>query len=195
MIYLQKKMNTLNIKIRSASVNDAEALLKIYSYYVENTAITFEWEVPSVEEFKGRIENTLKKYPYIVAESEETGEILGYAYTSPFKARAAYAWSVESSIYVKKECRKMGIGRLLLEELERLSKKQGVLNINACIASTDNEDEHLTNASIHFHEKMGYKMVGKVHDSGFKFNRWYDMVWMEKMLGEHTANPKPLTQN
>ena len=183
------------IKIRSASVNDAEALLKIYSYYVENTAISFEWEVPSLEEFKGRIENTLKKYPYIVAENEETGEILGYAYTSTFKARAAYDWSVESSIYVKKDCRKMGIGRLLLEELERLSKKQGVLNINACIASTDKEDEYLTNASIHFHEKMGYKMVGKFHDSGFKFNRWYDMVWMEKMLGEHTANPKPVTQN
>ena len=112
------------IKIRSASVNDAEALLKIYSYYVENTAISFEWEVPSLEEFKGRIENTLKKYPYIVAENEETGEILGYAYTSTFKARAAYDWSVESSIYVKKDCRKMGIGRLLLEELERLSKNR-----------------------------------------------------------------------
>lgn len=188
-------MNQEKIKIRSAAVNDAGELLKIYSYYVENTAITFEWEVPSLQEFKERIEHTLQKYPYIVAYSEDTGEIFGYAYTSPFKERAAYAWSVESSIYVRKDCRKRGVGRLLLEELERLSKKQNVLNINACIACTDNEDEYLTNASVHFHEKMGYKMVGKFHDSGFKFSRWYDMVWMEKMLGEHTANPNPVIQN
>lgn len=96
-------MTSEKIKIRSASISDAEELLKIYSYYVEETAITFEWDVPSVQEFKNRIEHTLQKFPYIVAVSEGTGEILGYAYTSTFKARAAYAWSVESSIYVKKD--------------------------------------------------------------------------------------------
>jgi phosphinothricin acetyltransferase len=178
------------ILIRTASVNDAAALLKIYSYYVENTAITFEWAVPTVEEFCGRIKHTLEKFPYIVAYRESDGELLGYAYTSPFKERAAYDWSVESSIYVKKDCHKMGIGRMLLEELERLSASQNILNINACIACTDKEDEYLTNASVHFHKKMGYSLVGKFHDSGFKFGRWYDMVWMEKMLGKHTSNPQ-----
>ncbi len=178
------------ILIRTANVNDAAALLKIYSYYVENTAITFEWAVPTVEEFCGRIKHTLEKFPYIVAYRESDGELLGYAYTSPFKERAAYDWSVESSIYVKKDCRKMGIGRMLLEELERLSASQNILNINACIACTDKEDEYLTNASVHFHKKMGYSLVGKFHDSGFKFGRWYDMVWMEKMLGKHTSNPQ-----
>ena len=75
-----------NIVIRSASVNDAEALLNIYAYYVENTAITFEYDVPTLEEFTHRIENTLKKYPYLVAEKD--GEILGYAYAGVFKDRS-----------------------------------------------------------------------------------------------------------
>ena len=88
-----------NMIIRTATANDAEAILNIYAYYVENTAITFEYDVPTLEEFTQRIENTLKKYPYLVAEKD--GEILGYAYAGVFKDRAAYDWSAETTIYLK----------------------------------------------------------------------------------------------
>lgn len=191
------------IILRKASPDDAAALLEIYSYYVENTAITFEWEVPSLDDFRERIKNTLRGFPYIVAERDSCSEgggreILGYAYAGTFKARAAYAWSVESSIYVKKNCRQAGIGRQLLQELENCLRKQNYLNINACIACAgkDKNDPYITDASIRFHEKMGYRLVGEFTDCGFKFKRWYNMVWMEKMLGEHNSEPpaiiKPL---
>ena len=176
------------IEIRVASPEDAKELLEIYRPYVENTAITFEYEVPSVEEFRGRIENTLKKYPYLVAQ--EHGVLLGYAYASPFKERAAYDWSVEISIYVRKNAKRKGIGKKLYTALENCLKKQGILNANACIAYTDQKDEHLTNDSVRFHTAMGFQMVGEFHQCGYKFNRWYHMVWMEKMIGEHTNIPE-----
>ena len=97
-----------NIKIKVASPENAAELLDIYKFYVENTAISFEIETPTLQEFRARIEKTLKKYPYLIAVSLED-EILGYAYASELKSRAAYDWSIETSIYVKKEYRKMGI--------------------------------------------------------------------------------------
>ena len=99
------------ITIRTAAVDDAAALLAIYAPYVEQTAITFEYEVPSLEEFQGRIAHTLRRYPYIVAV--ENGEILGYAYTGPFGERAAYSWSVETSIYLRQDVRGKGLGKRL----------------------------------------------------------------------------------
>ena len=175
-----------DIKIRTARLEDAEELLKIYAPYVENTAITFEYEVPSVEEFAGRIKSVLEKYPYLVAEYE--GEILGYAYVSPFKERAAYDWAVETSIYVKMNKKRMGIGKKLYNELEKILKAQGILNLNACIGYPKKEDEYLTKDSVAFHEKLGYSLVGQFHKCGYKFNRWYDMVWMEKHIGKHLEN-------
>lgn len=179
-----------DVVIRAARVSDAQSLLEIYAPYVRNTAITFEYEVPKPTDFRKRIENTLKKYPYIVAEAD--GEILGYAYTGAFKERAAYDWSAEVSIYVKKDKRGLGIGGKLYAALEEISRAQHILNLNACIAYADTEDEYLTNDSVTFHSHMGYKMVGKFHQCGYKFGKWYDMVWMEKMIGEHPANPAPV---
>lgn len=174
------------IKLRVAKPSDAENLLKIYSYYVENTAITYEYEVPSVEEFRNRITNILKKYPYIVAESN--GQIVGYSYAGAFKTRAAYDWDVETTIYVHKDFKGQGIGRILYAELERYLKLMNITNINACIAKADVEDEYLTNGSPAFHEKMGYRLVGQFTKCGYKFNRWYNMIWMEKMIGNHVEN-------
>lgn len=173
------------ITIRVATPDDAPALLELYAPYVTQTAITFEYEVPTVEEFRSRIAHTLERYPYLVAEMD--GTPVGYAYVSTFKDRPAYDWSVETSIYVGMEYKRMGIGRKLYEELERILKRQGILNVNACIAYPRQEDEHLTMDSVHFHERLGYQMVGCFHDSGYKFERWYDMVWMEKMIGEHVT--------
>lgn len=175
--------------IRPAVPEDAEALLEIYAPYVKNTAITFECEVPDIEEFRERIRKVTKKYPYILAEKE--GKILGYAYASAFNERAAYDWSVEVSIYVRQEERRGGIGKTLYAVLEERLRQQGIQNLYACIASPPQEDDHLTKDSIYFHEKMGYTLIGTFHKCGYKFERWYDMVWMEKMLGEH-KKPKPI---
>lgn len=179
-----------NIVLRVAKPSDAAALLEIYSYYVTDTAITFEWEIPSVEEFKNRIENTLKKFPYIVAESDN--QIIGYAYASSFKGRAAYDWAIETSIYVHKNLCHKGIGKLLLLKLEELLQKQNILNSYACIAYPEIEDEYLTKNSVQFHEKMGYRLIGEFKKCGYKFNRWYNMVWMEKFLGEHVSDQTPV---
>lgn len=179
------------MKIRVATTKDAAQILKIYKPYVETTAISFEYEVPDLEEFSGRIANTLKKYPYLVAE--ENGQILGYAYAGPFKTRAAYDWAVETSIYVAMDRKRKGIGKALYEELEATLRQMGILNVNACIAYTDSEDEHLNNNSVYFHEKQGYTMVGKFHNCGYKFHHWYHMVWMEKMIGEHVVPQKAVT--
>ncbi len=176
------------VTIRIANEQDAPELLKIYAPYVEKTAITFEYTVPSLEEFTERIRETLKRYPYIVAERE--GEILGYAYTGPFGKRAAYQWAAETSIYLKETRRRMGIGRRLYEVLEEISKAQNLLNLNACIGYPQKEDSHLTKNSVQFHEHMGYRLAGEFHQCGYKFGTWYNMVWMEKSLGEHPDKPK-----
>ena len=170
------------ITIRQATQSDAKEIREIYSPYVLNTAITFEYDVPSIQEFEQRITNTLINYPYLVAMQDD--KVVGYAYTSSFKNRAAYDWSVETSIYVSINYRGKGIGKELYQKLENISKLQNVLNMNACIAVPDE-------GSVSFHERLGYKQVGCFHHCGYKLNRWYDTVWMEKMLGEHIINPLP----
>lgn len=171
------------MEIRKVTADDAKELLDIYAPYVEQTAITFEYDVPSVGEFVERIKKISSKYPYIAAV--EDGKIVGYAYASAFKERAAYQWAVETSIYVDMQKRQNGVGRLLYEALEQRLREQGILNSNACISYAEVEDDHLTNDSVHFHEKLGYELVAHFHKCGKKFGKWYDMVWMEKMLGEH----------
>lgn len=171
------------IKVELVTVDDAKELLNIYKPYVEKTAISFEYDVPSEEEFKKRIENTLKKYPYLKAIKD--GEIIGYAYANCFKARKAYDRSIETTIYIKKDCKRSGAGRALYNELERRLKLMGILNMNACIACPIEENEYVNNDSYEFHKKMGYSLVGKFHNSGYKFNTWFDMIWMEKLIGDH----------
>ena len=173
--------------IEKATIDDAEELLAIYAPYVRDTAISFEYVVPSVEDFTDRILQISEKYPYIKAV--EDGKIIGYAYANTFKGRKAYDWSVETTVYVRRDAKRNGIGRRLYECLEQSLKKMGVLNMNACIASTKTDDEFLTNDSMYFHSKMGFTEVGCFHNSGYKFGRWYDMIWMEKMIGPHDAHP------
>lgn len=174
----------LDVTIRVARVADATALLAIYAPYVRETAITFEYEVPSVLEFASRIRDTLERYPYLVAESG--GVPIGYAYAGPFKERAAYDWAVETSIYVARGACHVGVGRTLHDALETCLRVQGILNMCACIGVPDGaDDEHLDHNSEQFHTHMGYRLVGEFRQCGYKFGRWYNMVWMEKILGEH----------
>lgn len=174
-----------NIEIKAAKPGDADELLNIYSYYVSETAISFETEIPSVDEFKERIERTLKKYPYILAK--KNGEILGYAYLSPFVGRSAYDWSAETTIYLKPDKKKMGLGRKLYEIIERIAKEQNITNLYSCIGYAEKEDEYLNNNSLNFHKHMGYRLVGRFYNCGHKFNRWYSMVWMEKIINKHDS--------
>lgn len=171
------------LKIRMAKEEDAEELLAIYAPYVENTSISFEYEVPSIAEFQGRIRGTLEKYPYLVAALAET--IVGYAYASSFHTRAAYGWGAEISIYVRMEHRGLGIGKRLYEALELLLKKQNILNVNACIT-------YPNPGSVGFHSRMGFVQAAHFNKCGYKFDTWYDMIWMEKMLGEHRLHPEPV---
>lgn len=172
-----------DISIRFAKPEDAKELLKIYAYYVTDTAISFETEVPSEEEFKLRIEEVLKSYPFIVACKDD--EILGYAYLHSFVGRKAYELSAETTIYLNPDKKKMGIGKKLYSVLEDVAKAQNITNLYSCIGYVDKEDEYLNNNSVQFHEHIGFRMVGKFENCGHKFGRWYHMVWMEKIIGEH----------
>ena len=150
----------MSIQIRPAVPADAPALLAIYAPYVAQTAITFEYDVPTETEFACRI---------------------------------AYDWSVETSIYVEQHQKRRGIGRLLHDALEQELRRRHFLNMNACIACPMGEsDPYLTRDSIRFHEKLGYRMVGEFHQCGYKFGRWYHMVWMEKHIGDHADTPLPV---
>lgn len=176
-----------NMKIRIAVKEDAYKLLEIYKPYVERTAITFEYDVPSVREFEERIMHILEKYPYLVAE--RNGEIVGYAYAGSFHSRAAYGWAVETTVYVRQDQKKTGIGKKLYDALEKVLAAQNILNLNACIAYPEKKDAYLTKNSVQFHEHLGYRFVGEFQKCGYKFGHWYNMVWMEKHIGEHPANP------
>lgn len=183
-------MTGRDIWIRTATLENAKEILKIYAPYVKKTAVTFEYDVPALAQFQARIKSTFKKYPYIIAE--RNGELFGYAYTGAFVRRAAYDWAAEVTIYLKEDKRKMGLGRKLYHAIEEISKAQNILNLNACISCPERGDEYLTKNSLQFHAHLGYSMVGEFHKCGYKFGRWYNMVWMEKMIGEQTASPAPV---
>ncbi len=181
------------MNIRSAKPEDAAALLAIYAPYVRDTAITFEYDAPTEAAFARRMADTLKKYPYLVLE--DGGEAVGYAYAGTFKARAAYDWAVETTIYLRPDAHGKGYGRALYTALEEELKRRHFLNAYACITWADQEDEYVTHASPRFHERMGYRLCGTFRKCGYKFGRWYDMIWMEKHLGDHGANPLPTYQS
>ncbi len=176
------------VSFRNATLEDAERILEIYKYYVEKTVITFEWEVPTLEDFKKRMNHTMEKYPYIVAIQNK--KIIGYAYVGSFVGRKAYNWAVENTIYLDANERHHGVGKKLYLVMEEILKRMNILNLNACIGYPTEDDEYLTKNSAQFHEHLGYKLVGEFHNCGYKFGRWYNMVWMEKMIGEHSKNPK-----
>lgn len=167
--------------IRDAAPEDAGELVEIYRPYVENTAITFEYDTPSTEEFRGRIQNIQKEFPYLVYEKD--GEILGYAYASKFHGRAAYQWAAELSIYLREDQKGKGIGKKLYQKLMERLKKQGILKVYAHI-TWPNE------ASIFFHKSMGFRMTARFEKSGYKLGKWRDTVFMERLLAPLPDQPK-----
>ena len=181
-----------NVSIRRATPEDASALVAIYAPYVLNTTITCEYDVPSTEEFRARIERTLAAgYPYLVAEADDVP--IGYAYVGALNSRRAYDWSVETSIYLAQDERGRGTGRKLHDALKACVAAMGMTNMCALIAVPhDADDEYLTHNSQDFHAHMGYRLVGTFDRCAQKFGRWYDMCWMELTLREREPNmPAP----
>lgn len=179
-----------SVLIRPASPADAPAMLAIYAPYVRNTAVSFELEPPSQEEFAGRVTHTLARFPWLAAV--RNGEIVGYCYASPFHPRSAYAWAAESSLYLAPQVHGQGLGARLYAELARCLEAQHVQSLNACIACPrERDDPFLTPASLRFHRALGFSAWGHAKRCAFKFGRWYDMVWMEKPVGRPATPPLP----
>lgn len=177
--------------IRDARMTDAERILAVYAPYVRDTAITFEYEVPSLAEFASRMERTMRRYPYLVLE--RGAEILGYAYAGPFVGRAAYDWCCELTVYLAPDARGGGFGRRIYQALEEKLRQMGMLNLYACVAYPQTPDEYLDRNSAEFHKHLGFSPVGEFRRCGYKFGRWYDMIWLEKIIGEHLAEQPDIT--
>ena len=178
------------LTVRNATLEDAKRILEIYDFYVKHTAITFEYRTPSLKEFQARMKKIMRRYPYLVILNGD--RIEGYTYAGPFVGRAAYDWSCEVTIYLDHDAQKQGMGRMLYEALETAVQDMGIRNMYACIGYPDRNDEYLTTNSADFHAHVGYEKVGEFHKCGYKFNRWYNMIWMEKVIGGHETPQPPV---
>ena len=159
--------------LRIATESDVPQILAIYAPYVTDTTITFEYDVPTQEEFMRRFQTITAQYPWLVWE--EQGQIQGYAYASAPYARAAYAWCAEPSVYLRPEARGKGIGRRLYAALEAILSLQGYQVLYTLVTSENT-------GSLAFHHKLGYITRVDFPDCGFKFGRWLGVTWMEKRL-------------
>ena len=159
--------------LRIATEADVPQILEIYGPYVENTTVSFEYEVPSLEVFTRRFREITGQFPWLVWEEE--GRVLGYAYAAKPFERSGYSWCAEPSIYLHDDARGRGIGQKLYAVLEAILDAQGYCVLYSLITG-----ENL--ASIRFHEKCGYSTVMALPDCGRKFGRWLDLYWLEKRL-------------
>lgn len=156
--------------VRKIKIEDSAQIAEIYNYYIENTHHTFETDPLSVEEMRKRIGEIIEDFPYLVAE--ENGAILGYAYAAPFKMRRAYAYSAEVSIYVRNEAKQRKIGTQLYEKLFQELAETGIHAIFAAIALPND-------ASVFFHERLGFEKVAHFREVGYKLGRWIDVGYWE----------------
>ena len=157
--------------IRIATEADVTQMLAIYAPYIENTTITFEYNVPTEAEFLERFRRITARFPWLVWE--ENGRILGYAYGSAPFERDAYRWCAEDSVYLLPEAQGKGIGSRLCLALEKVLFYQGFRRIYALITAENKK-------SVTFHQKLGYTLRAELPDAGFKFGRWIGVVWMDK---------------
>lgn len=172
----------METRIRLATPDDAAACLAIYRPIVEQTAISFELIPPTAGEMAARIEKALTHSAWIV--SEEAGGVTGYAYGSQYRARAAYDWTAETSVYMHERCRGKGVGRTLCGVLLAGLRIEGY---RTAIAGAT-----LPNAaSAALHESLGFRPVGHVRDAGYKFDRWHDVGFWQVSLGPGSAPRRP----
>ena len=172
--------------VRAAPLQDAARLLEIYTPFVisEDSSlsnVSFELEIPSLEEFRQRIVDISTKFPYLVAQVGD--ELWGYVYCHPYRERLAYQWSVEVTIYLAPVGQGKGLGRVLYEAMEEILRLQGITMAYSCITLGN---EH----SIKMHEALGYRLIGTFSKSGYKNGQWLDTVWLEKELQPCPAQPE-----
>lgn len=171
--------------IRLIRLNDAQATLEIYRPYVEKTIISFEYDVPGIDEWETRIKNITVEYPWLVCECNN--EVIGYAYASRHRYRTAYSWAVESTIYLSERFHHKGIAGILYETLFELLKLQGYVNVYAGVGVPNIKSEK-------FHLAAGFYEIGYFKKIGFKFGGWHDTRWFQLHLADHPDNPmKPKT--
>jgi L-amino acid N-acyltransferase YncA len=167
--------------IRLAKQSDAPALLSIYGQYID-TSVTFEYELPSPDEFARRIRETSARYPYLVCE--EDGVITGYAYAAAYRERAAYIFDAETSIYLDSRCRGRGNGRALYTALIGILRLQNIVNVYAVIIAGNESSERM-------HEALGYRLLFRHEAVGYKHGQWLDALLYELRIGERSPNPAP----
>ena len=168
--------------IRLAVPADAPALLAIYAQYIE-TGITFEYQLPSREEFARRIRTFGEAYPYLVWE--EKGQILGYAYAHRQAERAAYQWNAELSVYLDRDHTGAGRGRRLYTALMELLRLQGIRTVYALVTLPNEKSEGL-------HRSLGFRLMGVQRSTGYKDGAWRDVAWFEKPIAPYDQNPEPI---
>ena len=173
----------MNARIRLATEADAAPMLEIYAPVVRETTISFEAHPPSEQEFRGRIRTVLERLPWLVCE--DGGAVAGYAYASPFKTRAGYAWSVELSVYVHPDSHRRGVGRALYTALLECLAAQGYYVVVAVITIPNP-------ASIGLHETLGFRRTGTYEGIGYKFGEWLDDgVWQLELRPRSAAPVLP----
>ncbi|MFI0492111.1 GNAT family N-acetyltransferase [Flavobacterium sp.] len=164
----------MNIKIRAYKTEDTQAILDILNYNILHSTSLYDYDIRSYEQQKTILEDKLNKgFPVIVAELN--GEVAGFGMYSEFRLREAYKFTVEHSVYINKNFQGKGIGKLVLQELIHLARKQ---KIHTMIAVIDSENEK----SVEFHEKFGFETIGIFKECGFKFDRWLNTVFMQLIL-------------
>jgi L-amino acid N-acyltransferase YncA len=170
------------MKIRDAKLSDAQTMLDIYAHYIQHTAISFELEIPSLEDFSSRITKIISKYPWIVCEEDQN--LLGYAYAGTFRERLAYQWTTEATVYLRQDVRGRGVGKLLYTDLLKRLKQQGFVNVIGGI-TLPNE------ASVRLHETCGFTKIANISDAGFKFEKWWDVGYWQLQF-DRPEKPAPL---
>lgn len=169
-----------NRKIRFAKTEDAENILNIYQKYITDTAVTFEMEVPTVLEFQNRMCKIMEQFPYLVCEMD--GKVVGYAYASKHRERAAYQWSADLSIYIEETYHRQHIATMLYDKLIDLLKIQGYYTAFAGVTSPNPNSEA-------FHEAYGFETVGVFHNVGYKLGQWRDVKWYSLQLTDYRELP------
>lgn len=167
-------------RIRPITPADHQAVLDIYAPYIRQSPISFEYEVPSLNEFSRRIGEVTTVYPWLVAEVN--GRLVGYAYAGRHRSRQAYDWSAEASVYLDPEFQRRGIAQRLYQTLFGILRLQGVVNLYAGITIPNR-------ASESFHASMGFTDVGVYRNVGYKAGSWHDVKWMVLFLRDHPGNP------
>lgn len=173
----------MNAKIRLADEKDIEDILGIYAPYIKDTTITFEYEVPTIEEFKKRFYTVTDNYPYLVCTIDD--KVVGYAYSSKHAERSAYMWDADFSIYINESYISYGIGKAFYTALIEISKLQNIKNVYGGVTENNIKSEKL-------HEHFGFKKAGVFHKTGYKFGKWLDVIWYEKDITESDKAPKPI---